>query len=274
MGTVCQACMHHCKLESGEWGMCGARRNERNSIVCKNYGSITSLTLEPIEKKLLKMFCPKNKILSVGSFGCNLRCAFCQNHDAAIIKKTSAQAYHLSPQELTKQVVHNKEKGNIGLAFSFNEPLTGWEFVRDTAKLVQGRGMKTILDTNGCFSLDILNNVLPFIDAMNIDLKGFRPEYYANLGGDLEMVKKFIARASRHCHVELTTMIVPNENDSVAEMEEEAKWIASIRNDIPLHITRLIPRYNMRDKQMTDVMTIFRLSEAAKKHLKHVFRES
>lgn len=159
----------------------------------------------------------------------------------------------------------------MGIAFTYNEPLVGYEFVRDTARLVHERGMKNVMVTNGFAELLILEELLPYIDAMNIDLKGFTDEYYQKLGGNLETVKAFIARAARDCHVELTTLIVPGENDGEDEMEAEAKWIASLDAAIPLHVTRFFPQYRMTDRGPTKVETVYRLRDIAGTYLSHVY---
>lgn len=273
MKVVCQTCMHHCSLEPGQSGICGARKNDNGKIICSNYGKITALALDPIEKKPLKRFYPGSMILSVGSYGCNLRCPFCQNHEISMEYQEyqaarCEEAVFLSPKQLMEKAVQYEQAGNIGLAFTYNEPLIGWEYVRDTAKLVKEAGMKTVLVTNGTASIEVLEEILPYIDAMNIDLKVFREDGYRRLGGDLETVKSFIKRAALDCHVELTTLIVPGENDDVAQMEEEAKWIGP---DIPLHVTRFFPRYQMMEKDATDVQTVYRLANIAGKYIEHVF---
>jgi len=268
MQTVCDVCFHHCKLESGQWGFCRARKNENGVVVCKNYGQVSALALDPIEKKPLNMFYPGSYILSVGSFGCNLRCPFCQNYEISMIG-VEKNRYVISPQELVEKALQYQKAGNMGVAFTYNEPLIGWEYVFDTAKLVRESGMKNVLVTNGTASLSILEKLLPWIDAMNIDLKGFREEYYQKLSGNLQMVKEFITHAS--CHIELTTLIVPGENDSIADMEAEAQWIASFNDHIPLHITRFFPQYHMQDREATEVGRVYLLAKTAKKYLKHVF---
>ena len=164
-----------------------------------------------------------------------------------------------------------KEAGNIGVAYTYNEPLAGWEFVRETARLVREYGMVNVLVTNGTASQEVLEELLPWIDAMNIDLKGFREDYYRKLGGDLETVKAFIVRAQESCHVELTTLIVPDENDSPEDMEAQAEWIADLRPSIPLHITRFFPRYHMMDREATDVEQLYRLAGIAGKYLEKVY---
>ncbi len=274
MKTICQVCMHHCALEPGQTGLCRARKNEGGEIICENYGWITSLALDPIEKKPLYDFYPGSTILSVGSYGCNLRCPFCQNHEISMADGRRLDAEKVSPVQLADLAFMWKEQktaGNIGIAYTYNEPLVGWEFVRDTARMVREYGMQNVLVTNGTATLEVLEELLPWIDAMNIDLKGFREEYYRKIGGDLETVKAFIARAVESCHVELTTLIVPGENDSLEDMEAQAKWIAGLCPAVPLHITRFFPRYHMKDKEATDVEQLYRLQRTAGKYLEKVY---
>lgn len=274
MKTVCQVCMHHCALAPGQKGLCGARKNQGGEILCDNYGQLTSMALDPIEKKPLQNFHPGSMILSVGSYGCNLRCPFCQNHEISMGDREASDAVYVSPERLADTALEWKERrkaGNIGVAFTYNEPLVGWEYVRDAARLVREYGMVNVLVTNGTASLEVLEELLPVIDAMNIDLKGFRQDYYAKLGGDLETVKSFIAGAAQSCHVELTTLIVPGENDSFDEMEEEARWIAGLNREIPLHVTRFFPQYHMRDRPPTDIDRLHRLAQVAQRHLAHVY---
>ena len=264
--------MHHCSLEEGQVGICGARKRQGEKSVSLNYGRIAAMAFDPIEKKPLRMFHPGSMVLSVGSFGCNLSCPFCQNHGISMQKGDMAGTSYLSPEELADKALAYKCGGNIGVAYTYNEPLVGWEYVRDTARLVKEHRMENVLVTNGSATLEVLERILPYIDAMNIDLKGFNPGYYQKLGGDLETVKAFIARAALGCHVELTTLIVPGENDSEEEMEEEARWIASeIGKGTPLHVTRFFPRYRMADRQATEVEAVYRLADIARRHLRHVW---
>lgn len=279
MKTVCQVCLHHCALEPGQMGLCRGRKNVDGVVVCENYGRVTSLALDPIEKKPLRRFYPGSRILSVGSYGCNLRCPFCQNHEISMpsgagkgeSRDRKPEWRFLSPQELAELAQAYERDGNIGVAFTYNEPLIGWEYVRDTAERVKACGMKTVLVTNGTAAPEVLEELLPLTDAMNIDLKGFEEAYYQKLGGSLEAVKEFIRRAQEGCHVELTTLIVPGENDSEAEMRREAGWIASLDREIPLHVTRFFPRYHMRDREATEVDQVYRLAEAAGEFLRYVY---
>ena len=267
----CAVCMHHCRLTEGQLGRCRARKNEEGRIVCANYGKITGLMPDPIEKKPLRRFFPGSRILSVGSFGCNLSCPFCQNHEISMAGPEEFQPKEMPPENLAALAKSWEDHGNIGVAYTYNEPLVGYEFVRDTARLVRKLGMKNVLVTNGSASLWALEELLPYIDAMNIDLKGFTEGYYRKLGGDLETVKDFIRRAAQGCHVELTTLIVPGENDSEARMEQEARWIASISPEIPLHVTRFFPQYRMENRRATEVSVVYRLRDIAGKYLKYVY---
>ena len=201
--------------------------------------------------------------MSAGSFGCNLRCSFCQNHEISMAGDGMIRTVDVSPEQLADKAEELISQGNIGVAYTYNEPLVGYEYVRDCAALVHERGMVNVLVTNGTASLEVLEELLPYIDAMNIDLKGFREGYYRKLGGDLETVKAFIVRAQESCHVELTTLIVPGENDSPEDMEAQAEWIAGLRPSIPLHITRFFPRYHMMDREATDVEQLYRLAGIA-----------
>lgn len=279
----CDVCHRHCELKEGETGFCGARVCAGGTVQPAWYGRISSLALDPVEKKPLARFHPGSLILSAGSLGCNLRCPFCQNH--AISQRDSGGTYsvqteEMTPEELAAAAEYCRQRGNIGLAFTYNEPLVCWEFVRDTAKLVRERGMVNVLVTNGCAETTILDRLSPYIDAMNIDLKGFTDRYYRQvLGGDRRMVMDFIREAVKRCHVELTTLIVPGENDSEEEMLALSGWVAGLENvyggktgkDIPLHISRFFPRYRMTEKKPTAVGTICSLAEAAKKNLRYVY---
>ena len=273
----CDVCFHHCDIPEGRTGFCGARVCEGGRVIAGNYGRATALALDPIEKKPLRRFHPGSSILSVGSYGCNLRCPFCQNHDISWSAAALAQAGRaeiITPSELVDMGVELRSRGNVGLAFTYNEPLVGWEYVRDAAALAHERGLLTVLVTNGTAELPVLEVIAPHIDAMNIDLKGFTDRYYARvLGGSLGMVKAFIERASQLAHVELTTLIVPGENDSEEEMRELSGWVASLEDGkrIPLHISRFFPRFHMTDRPPTDVRRVYRLAEVARENLEYVY---
>ena len=279
--AVCKVCFRHCNIKEGETGFCGARTCNEGKVVCANYGRITSLALDPIEKKPLQRFLPGSMVLSAGSYGCNLRCPFCQNHEISWSDRAlrlADKTDYLSPDTLAELAEQYRNRGNIGVAFTYNEPLIGYEYVLDTAKMIREKGMKNILVTNGTASLPVLKELLPYVDAMNIDLKGFTDRYYTDvLRGDRKMVMDFIAEAVRHCHVELTTLIVPGENDSPDEMRQLSCWIASLETrsgggeEIPLHLSRFFPRFHMTDRQATDVSLVYRMADIAREKLKYVY---
>ena len=273
--TVCNVCFRHCDIPEGGTGFCCGRVCKGGQVIAGNYGRVTSLALDPIEKKPLKHFHPGSLILSVGSYGCNLRCPFCQNYSISWSEEAQRQAKrteHLTPETIARTALVYRDKGNLGVAFTYNEPLIGYEFVRDTARLVHEQGMQNAMVTNGTAELAVLEELLPYIDAMNIDLKGFTDRYYTEvLGGNRKMVMDFIERAVRDCHVELTTLIVPGENDSIEEMQNLTKWVAGLDRSIPLHISRFFPRFHMTDRDATDVARIYELVETARAELDHVY---
>ena len=279
----CTVCFRHCEIPDGQTGFCGGRIGRNGVVQAGNYGRVTALALDPIEKKPLNRFHPGSRILSVGSYGCNLRCPFCQNFDiswAESVKTSARKARTLTPETLVELALSCRDRGNIGLAFTYNEPLIGYEFVRDTAKLAHEAGLLNVLVTNGTAAPPVLEELGPYIDAMNIDLKGFTDRYYRDvLGGDLAMVLSFIARAVQLCHVELTTLIVPGENDTEEEMRWITTWIAGLPNKdgqvigrtVPLHISRFFPRFHLTDRSATSVELIHRLADIAREQLEYVY---
>lgn len=279
--AVCEVCFRHCDIKEGALGACNARGCRDGKVVAVNYSRVTALALDPIEKKPLSRFCPGSKILSYGSYGCNLFCPFCQNYD---ISRTDGSEFEpedkITPEGLAEIAYKFRDRGNIGVAYTYNEPLVSYEFVRDTAKLVHEMGMKNVLVSNGTATLQVLEEILPYIDAMNIDIKSMSADTYKNvLKGDLAMTKAFIERAVKDCHVELTMLIVPCMNDSEEEMRELTDWISgltdkdgnTIGNKIPLHISRFFPRYKMTDRAATDVGKIYSLADIAREKLKYVY---
>ena len=283
--SECNVCFHHCDLKEGQLGLCLARRGTRDGVVCDNYGRVTGLALDPIEKKPLYHFHPGSFILSVGSYGCNLRCPFCQNNEISYSQVAGMMAErsdgirnvkNISPATLAELALAEKENGNIGVAFTYNEPLVGWEYVRDAAREVKSRGMHTVLVTNGTATAGVEDELLTYIDAMNVDLKAFNDSFYKDLiHGDRQMTMDFISRAVSHgCHVEVTCLIIPGENDSPDEIDSLAVFLKDLgeknHTDIPLHITRFFPRFNMTDRGPTEVSLIYELCDVARQHLKYV----
>ena len=274
--AVCWLCPHRCHLADGQTGFCRARQNKGGIIRSLNYGLLTSAALDPIEKKPLYHFHPGSHILSLGSFGCNLRCPFCQNYTISQAGSDGFAGQRLPLDRVTpKEIVAAAQRleetsGNIGVAFTYNEPLVGYEFVYDTARLLKEVGLATVLVTNGQIEKDSWLHLLPYIDAVNIDLKGFTQSFYDWIGGDLKTTKAAIEMAAEDgVHVEVTTLVIPGKNDSAAEMAAEAEWLAGISAELPLHLSRYFPRYQV-DIPMTPVETLQNLKHVAEARLRFV----
>lgn len=265
----CQLCPHNCHIKPHKKGICRVRANQEGELYAESYGQLSSLALDPIEKKPLYRFYPGSRILSVGSYGCNFSCSFCQNHSIAVGEPETA---FISPENLVYKAFCLKESGNIGLAYTYNEPFISFEYVLDCCKLIRDRGLKNVLITNGYVQKAPLLEILPYVDAMNIDLKSFSQDFYKKIcNGNVEFVKQTIEIASKACHVEITCLVIPGLNDTTEEIENMSKWLSSLSPDIPLHLTRFFPRYKMLDRPPTPKEKLENLISVAKKHLKYVY---
>lgn len=266
--AVCPVCPRHCRLAEGQRGFCRARAAQNGRVVAQNYGLVTSLALDPIEKKPLARFLPGKTILSVGSYGCNLRCPFCQNHE---ISQSAGDAAPLPPEQLVQKALALAPRGNAGLAFTYNEPAVGYEYPRDAGTLAHEAGLVNVMVTNGYFCAEALDELLPVIDAWNIDLKCFTEKGYRALGGGLETVKAAIGRvAASPAHLEVTTLVVPGLSDGEEDMAREAAWLASLSPGIPLHVSRSFPRWQSK-KPPPSAEQVRRLADIAKQYLRHVY---
>jgi pyruvate formate lyase activating enzyme len=269
--VVCTICPHGCAIEEGGIGFCRARGNVGGNVTAINYGLITSRALDPIEKKPLFHFYPRSLILSVGSFGCNLRCSFCQNHEISMACLEDSQTTAVTPEALIDTAKSLVPKGNIGIAYTYNEPLIGYEFVTDCARAAKRAGLRNVLVTNGYVNEQPLCDLLPYVDALNIDLKAFTQEFYAKISGDLKTVKRTIEIAAARCHVEVTTLVIPGENDGEDEIRALSAWLASVDPGIPYHLSRFFPRFQMMDKDATEVSHLRKLRDIAAQSLKYVY---
>ena len=269
---ICDVCPRRCNIEEGKRGFCKARGNRGDRNVSLSYGKLTSIALDPIEKKPLARFHPGSRILSVGSFGCNMDCPFCQNCSIASASEDDVRTRRVSPEELALMAEELKEDGNIGLAFTYNEPMIWFEFVLDTSRMASADGLYNVLVTNGYVSADPFKLLLQTVQAMNIDLKGFDQRFYQKrCSADLEVVKRNIQLAYEEgVHVELTTLLIPDENDSVEKINEQCQWIASIDPAIPLHLSLYFPAYRF-NKPPTDLNRAIELWKTAKKTLQYVY---
>jgi pyruvate formate lyase activating enzyme len=266
----CRLCPHFCRITTGRKGICGVRKNTGEKIELMTYGAISGYSLDPVEKKPLYHFFPGMNVLSIGSFGCNMRCDFCQNWQ---ISQNKDDNYSLNsdPEKIVSDSL--SARNNVGLAFTYNEPIVWFEFMRDMALRIKEKGLCTVMVSNGFVNPDPLKEITGFIDAFNIDLKAFNQDFYKKMtGADLEPVKESIRQISKSGrHFELTTLVIPGRNDSEKEMEEEVKWIAGETGDeTPLHLSRYFPMYK-RDDPATPQATLDKMYGIASKYLKYVY---
>lgn len=242
-------------------------------VVCDNYGKLTAMALDPIEKKPLKLFHPGSLILSIGSYGCNLCCPWCQNSDISMTggQDGMVKTNEVLPEQLAQRSQSLAGTGNIGVAYTYNEPLISYEYVRDCAKLVHAQGQYNVVVTNGMICEEPLREILPLIDAFNIDLKGFTQEVYDIAGGDLATVKRAIEVACEQSHVEVTTLVIPGLNDTPDQIYAMASWLAGIDPQIAYHLTRFFPCYKMTDRPITPTDTMLAAADIARRHLSNVY---
>lgn len=266
----CLLCPHFCKIAIGKSGICGVRQNTGGEITLKTYGVISGYSLDPVEKKPLYHFFPANNILSVGSYGCNMRCDFCQNfHISQNIPERLVM--EMSPEKLV-QAAKSYER-NIGLAFTYNEPVIWFEFMRDAAIAAKEAGLYTVMVSNGFVNPHPLSEIIGFIDGFNIDLKAFNNKFYKDLtGSEIEPVKKALKQiALSGRHLEITTLIIPGQNEDEKEMERETEWIAGeLGKNVPFHLSRYFPVHKRKDPA-TSNESVERLSQVAAQNLDHVY---
>jgi len=265
----CEVCPHYCMIKEGERGRCRVRENIDGRLYATNYGRVLSLSLDPIEKKPLYHFYPDTNILSLGTVGCNFDCGFCQNWS---LVHSEMEGSYVPPAEMVAKAKEWQGNNNIGLAYTYSEPLMWYEYVLETAELADLAGLKNVLVTNGFINLQPFLTLLPFIHALNIDIKGFTREYYQDIcGGRLEPVLKTAELAKKHAHVEITTLLVTDLNDSREEIEQLVHWIYnSLGADTPLHLSRYFPQYKM-ERPATSLETMEMARDIAQQKLKYVY---
>ena len=265
---VCELCPHFCKIANRKSGKCGVRTNKNGLLIAGSYGKATSIALDPIEKKPLYKFHSGKKIVSIGGYGCNFNCLFCQNYHISMEYKT-ARFEIITPEIIKLVALESVSDTNVGVAYTYNEPLIGYEFVLNCSKLIKEVGLVNVLVTNGYINKEPLDELLPYIDAMNIDIKGMREGTYNKVGGTLKPVMDTIEVSNSRCHVEVTTLVIPDENED--EIEEIAKWLSQIDPQIPYHLSRFYPRYKYSNHSPTPHETMHKLHDTASKHLKNVY---
>jgi pyruvate formate lyase activating enzyme len=277
----CDLCPHRCAVPNGHFGVCGVRGNKNGTGLIPFYGNITALAVDPIEKKPLFHFRPGSMILSAGFSGCNLRCPFCQNWhisrppDGPLHGGPSADApgKRMQPGDIISAAYHENTQA---IAYTYSEPLVHAEFLLDCMSLAHRHGLANVLVTNGCVNIEAAGEILSLTDASNIDLKCFSEDTYTRvLGGDLQTVLSFIRLAcEKQVHVEVTTLVVPDLNDSDAELDSCADFIASLKGKdgggIPWHLSAYHPDYRW-NAPPTDPAFLLRIKERAGKKLAFVY---
>ncbi len=246
-GIRCKLCPHFCYLESDQMGRCKGRRNDQGRMILLNYGRVCVSALDPIEKKPIFHFFPGSKVLSLGTFGCNLSCRNCQN--AVLIKAGPSDLpfKEMTPEEVVQQAT---DDGAEGIAFTFNEPSIWFEFVLDVAEEAKGRGLFVVLNTNGYIQREMLQILLDQVQSMNIDVKAFNESFYrSNCSGHLQPVLESCLVAKREgVEVELTYLLIPGLNDSREELERFCDWvIKELGIDTPVHFFRFSPSYELQE---------------------------
>ncbi|MGI6588458.1 MAG: AmmeMemoRadiSam system radical SAM enzyme [Peptococcia bacterium] len=265
----CLLCPHGCVIHEGGQGRCRVRKNVAGKLYLLNYGQVTAMALDPIEKKPLKRFFPGKQVFSLGTFGCNLACSFCQNWQIAHQKEVVT--HFLAPKEAVAQAQKLLPLGNVGIAYTYSEPLMWFEYVLETAKLAKEADLKNILVTNGYLNPKPLKELLPFIDAVNLDIKAFTQGFYQKLcQGRLEPVLHSAKLFAQECHLEITTLLIPQKNDNLEEIANLAQWIANLDRKIPLHLTRYFPNYKLQISATTRE-TMQKVKKVAEKYLDYVY---
>ena len=272
MDVDCILCPQNCHIRPGNVGTCRVRKNEEGTLYSLNYGRYSSLALDPIEKKPLYHFHPGSYLISVGTVGCNLRCGFCQNW--TISQEVDFPTRDTEPGDVVRiaQRARGEDARTVGIAYTYNEPFMWYEFIYETSQLAHKNALVNVLVTNGFIQEEPLREILPHIDALNVDVKGFAGEYYKRVcHGDLDPVLRTVEMSHKMGrHVEVTTLIVPDMNDSAEEIEALSKWLGGIDRDIPIHFSRYYPNYKF-DAPATPVRTLSMAREIARKHLDYVY---
>jgi len=261
----CLLCPHHCSISLGNAGRCRVRVNVDGTLYTKNYGKVISYAYDPIEKKPLYHFYPGSTIFSIGTFGCNFACDFCQNSELVYYDE---EAVEIADEDII--ALARREK-SIGIAYTYNESTIWYEYVLHVAKLAHKVGLKNVLVTNGYINQEPLRELLPYVDAMNIDLKSMEASFYQEIcKGSLEPVLNTIELSSKHAHIEVTTLVIEGGDSTLANIEAVAQKIASIDTSIPLHLSRYHPAYKMK-LPPTPIDTLVQAVAIAKKQLDYVY---
>ncbi|MDP8267678.1 MAG: AmmeMemoRadiSam system radical SAM enzyme [Candidatus Tenebribacter davisii] len=261
----CDLCPHNCIIDSGQIGLCKARKNIAGILYSINYGKTISISIDPMEKKPLYHFHPGKDIISIGPNSCNFSCKFCQNYHSSQLE---VPTINITPEDILQQCRSNNCDF---VAFTYTEPTTWFEFILDSSKLFKENGIKTVMVTNGYINQEPLKKLLPYIDAMNIDLKSFDDKFYRSIcNGTLQPVLETIKTASKQCHIEITNLLITDENDTENIIIDLVDFVADVNPDIPLHFSRYYPTYKMKNPA-TPISKLEMAKEIAEKKLKYVY---
>lgn len=265
MRVQCHLCPHGCIMENGQSGKCRSRKNLDGTLYAMNYAHSVSMSLDPIEKKPLYHYRPNSDILSLGPNSCNMTCSFCQNYE---ISQFEVDTMQITPEELLSRLL---SRGMKQVAFTYTEPLMWYEYILNCAHLFKEPGIRIVLVSNGFINPDPLREIIPYIDAWNIDLKSMDESFYSEIcGAHLAPVLKTIELVSQSCHLEVTNLLIPGKNDSDEQIHRLVDWMADLNPDIPLHFSRYFPRY-MMEEPPTPVSTLERAYRIASKKLHFVY---
>ncbi len=272
LAVQCMLCPHACILQDGKTGICRVRRNESGKLLTDVYGFVSAINLDPIEKKPLYHYYPGSSVLSIGSYGCNLRCTFCQN---CSISQTGAdnarQKHYYTPEKLVALALN--QPGNIGIAFTYNEPIVYYEYMIDTARMAKKAGLKTIMVTNGFINPEPLAELLEFTDAFSVDLKAFSEEFYRKVtSSHLKPVMEALRQIRKSGkHLEIVNLLVPGLNDDEPTFTEMVKWIsAELGKETVLHISKYFPQYKLTTES-TSNESIRKMESIARRLLTWVY---
>lgn len=261
----CGLCAHNCRIKEGNFGFCGVRKNENGQLYSLIYGSCSSMAVDPVEKKPFYHFYPGSKVFSMGTVGCNFKCLHCQNHDISTADTSFPSIRDISPKESVRLA---KEEHCQGIAFTYNEPSIWYEFTLDSARLAKKNDLYTCYVTNGYISEEPLREISPFLDAMNIDVKGFTEEFCKKVcKAHLKPVLDTCILAKKlGIHIELTYLVIPDYNDSLDELKSFCNWVVEkLGDNVPVHFSRFHPDHNMTNVSATPMSTMENVYELARK---------
>jgi pyruvate formate lyase activating enzyme len=255
----CDLCSHRCVINNGKRGICGVRENKDGTLFSLVYGKVIASHVDPIEKKPLFHFYPGSYSFSIATVGCNFKCTHCQNSDISQmpIDNNRIMGQDIPPEKIVEVAVRDNCQS---ISYTYTEPTVFMEYALDVAKIAKDKGLKNVYVTNGYMTEEVLNEVYPYMDAANVDLKGFTEEHYQNVcGARLKPVLDTIRLMKKlGIWVELTTLIIPTINDSEDDLRRLAEFIFSIGREIPWHVSRFHPTYKMNNLPPTPVRSVIK----------------